>query len=189
MPLSLRTHGANSVVLNAGESRIRKTAQKQPAESGDETAATERRFSLGVLALAFILGAFVMTFSMRLQRRSAESELVHGFPETEVLVGIPHAWILGGKTGGGSGLRHEVNMSDLNQFPHLIEAFEEDARAIAVHADHATYCPAKEAMTIIEFFGEEYATGVGHYWYKLTAEDGSFYTVSIMFSWEPPIID
>jgi hypothetical protein len=71
----------------------------------------------------------------------------------------------------------------------LIEAFEEDARAIAVHADHATYCPAMEAIAIIEFFGEEYATGVGHYWYKLTAEAGSFYTVSIMFSWEPPIID
>jgi len=258
-------------------------------------AATERRFSLGVLALAFILGVFVMSQSMRLQRRSAEPELdsdavipgtgvpqlrlgvitdkteyrlgeeiiaecvvindsphpvktkppstmgatgysradpddrlgqsvsitwaeseieippnstvvltefrfrcdkiggyvidIHGFPETEVLVGIPHAWILGGKTGGGTGFRHNVNMSDLNQFPHLIEAFEEDARAIAVHADHATYCPAMEAIAIIEFFGEEYATGVGHYWYKLTAEAGSFYTVSIMFSWEPPIID
>jgi hypothetical protein len=114
---------------------------------------------------------------------------VHGFPETEVLVGVPHAWILGGKTGGGTGFRHDVNMSDLNRFPHLIEAFEEDARTIAVHADHATYCPAMEAIAIIEFFGEEYAAGVGHYWYKLTAEDGNFYTVSIMFSWEPPIID
>jgi len=114
---------------------------------------------------------------------------VHGFPETEVLVGIPHAWILGSKTGGGSGFRHDVNMSDLNRFPYLIEAFEEDARSGYAHADHATYCPAEEAMAIIEFFGEEYATGVGHYWFKLTAEDGCFYTISIMFGWEPPIID
>jgi hypothetical protein len=257
-------------------------------------AATERRFSLGVLALAFILGAIVMSQSMRLHLRSAEPEHdsdavipwtgvpqlrlgvitekteyrlgeeiiaecvvindsphpvktkppvnmgasgysradpddrlgqsasitwaeseieippnstvvltefrfrcdeiggyvidVHGFPETEVLVGIPHAWILGGKTCGGTGFRHDVNMSDLNRFPHLIEAFEEDARAKGVHADHATYCPAMEAIAIIEFFGEEYATGVKHYSYKLIAKDGSFYTISIMFSWEPPII-
>jgi hypothetical protein len=260
-------------------------------------AATERRFGLGVLALALILGTFVMSHSMRLQRREsatepeldsdatiprkgvtqlrlgviidkteyrlgeeiiaecvvindspypvktrppvnmgatsysradpddklghsvsitwAESEIeippnstvvlhrfrfrcdvkgefvidIHGFPETVVLVGIPHAWILGGKTGGGSGFRHEVNMSDLNQFPHLIEAFEEDARAVAVHADHATYCPAFEAIAIIEFFGEEYLTSLRHYGYKLTAEDGSFYSFSIMFSWEPPIVE
>jgi len=259
-------------------------------------AAKERRFSLGVLTLAFILGVFVMSHSMRLRRRKsatepelesdaaipwkgvtqlrlgvitdkteyklgeeitaecvvindspypvkirppvnmgatsysradpddklgqsvsitwAEREIeippnstvvlhdfhfrcdeiggfvidVHGFPETEVLVGIPHAWILGGKTGGGSGFRHDVNMSDLNRFPHLIEAFEEDARAIAVHADHATYCPAKEAIAIIEFFGEEYLTSLRHYGFKLTTEDGSFYSFSIMFSWEPPIV-
>ena len=257
-------------------------------------AATERRFSLGVLALAFILGALVISQSMRSHRRSAGSELdtdttitgtgvsqlrlgvitekteyrlgeeiiaecvvindsphpvkirppvnmgatgysradpddrigqstsitwaereieippnstvvltefrfrcdeiggyvidVHGFPETEVLVGVPHAWILAGKTGGGTGFRHEVNMTDLNRFPHLTEAFEEDARAKGAHADHATYCPAMEAIAIIEFCGEEYATGVRHYWYKLTAEDGSFYTISIVFSWEPPII-
>lgn len=99
------------------------------------------------------------------------------------------AWLLGGKTGGGSGQRYEVNMTDLQQFPYLIEAFEEDAKSWAVHADHATYCPAEEAYRIIEFFGEKYVASDSDYWYKLTSEDGSFYAFSMTFSWVPPIID
>jgi hypothetical protein len=110
------------------------------------------------------------------------------YRETDGEVLMP-AWLLGGKTGGGSGHRYDVNMTDLLQFPHLIEAFEEDAKSSAVHADHATYCPAEEAYRIIEFFGEEYVASDSDYWYKLTSEDGSFYAFSMTFSWVPPIID
>jgi hypothetical protein len=109
------------------------------------------------------------------------------YRETEGEVLMP-AWLLGGKTGGGSGHRYDVNMSDLQQFPHLIEAFEEDAKSSAVHADHATYCPAEEAYRIIEFFGEEYVASESNYWYKLTSEDGSFYSFGMSFGWAPPII-
>jgi len=101
------------------------------------------------------------------------------------------AWILGGKTGGGSGPRIKVNMSDLSQFLHLIEAFEEDAEASSrgyVHADHATFCPGEEAIRIIKFLGEEYSTQKRDYWFKLITEDGSYYSFSIYFSWEPPIV-
>ena len=86
------------------------------------------------------------------------------------------AWILGGRTGGGSGVHVPVNGSDLSQFPHLLEAFEEDARATAVHADHMTYCPASEAIRMIEFFGEEYTQGIDWYGFKLVLEDGSIYS-------------
>jgi len=116
---------------------------------------------------------------------------IGGFPKIEVTVGIPPAWIMGGRTGGGSGTRIEANMTELEQFPHLIEAFEEDAAARSrrlVHADHATYCPAREAMEIIGFLGEEYSTSEREYGFNLTMGDGSFYSIFIMFSWEPPII-
>ena len=99
------------------------------------------------------------------------------------------AWVLGGKTGGGSGHRIDVNLSDLSQFPHLIEAFEEDEKATAVHADHATYCPAEEAIQIITFLREEYSTQRRNYWFKLTDEDGSYYAFSLSFSWIPPLVD
>jgi len=99
------------------------------------------------------------------------------------------AWILGGRTGGGSGIRIPVNWSDLSQFPHLLEAFEEDERATAVHADHMTYCPASEAMRIIEFFGEEYTQGIEWYGFKLVLEDGSMYSFGMRFSWIPPLVD
>ncbi len=101
------------------------------------------------------------------------------------------AWLLGGKTGGGSGPWYNVNISDLQQFPHLIEAFEENAKASRlgyVHADHTTYCPAKEAMEIIEFLGEKFSINETHYGFSLTMEDGSFYSFSMMFGWAPPII-
>ena len=71
---------------------------------------------------------------------------------------------------------------------YLIEAFEEDAKSRAVHAGHATYCPAEEAYRIIEFFGEEYDASESNYGYKLTSEDGSFYSFSMMFGWAQPII-
>lgn len=115
----------------------------------------------------------------------------HGCPETEVMVGVPHAWILGGRTGGGSGRRIEVNSTDLQQFPHLFEAFEEDAKATArgyVHATRMTYCPALEAIDIIGFLREWYSTTETSYGFKLTMEDGSFYSFGIHFSWEPPVV-
>ncbi len=105
--------------------------------------------------------------------------------EGEVLM---PAWLLGGKIGGGSGPWFDVNMSDLQQFPHLIEAFKEKAKARTVHAGHVTYCPAEEAFRIIEFFGEEYDASESNYWYNLTSEDGSFYSFSMMFGWAQPII-
>ena len=116
--------------------------------------------------------------------------MLSAFRETDGEVLMP-AWILGGKTGGGSGFRYDVNMSDLQQFPHLIEAFDEDAKASArggVHADHTTYCPAEEAYRIIEFFGEEYLTDERNYGYTVTSEDGSFYSFSITFGWAPSIV-
>ena len=82
-------------------------------------------------------------------------------------------------------------MTELQRFPHLIEAFEEDAEARSrryAHAGHATYCPAREAMEIIGFMGEEYSTSDGDYGFALTMEDGSFYSFIITFSWEQPII-
>jgi hypothetical protein len=109
------------------------------------------------------------------------------YRETEGEVLMP-AWLLGGKTDGGSGQRFDVNMSDLQQFPHLIEAFKEDAKSSAVHADHMTYCPAEEAYRIIEFFGEEYVASESNYGYKLTSEDGSFYSFGMSFGWAPPLV-
>ena len=112
------------------------------------------------------------------------------YRETEREVLMP-AWLLGGKIGGGSGHWFDVNMTDLQQFPHLIETFEENAKARSlgyVHATHNTYCPAEEAFRIIEFFGEEYVASESNYGYSLTSEDGSFYSFSIMFGWAPPII-
>lgn len=116
--------------------------------------------------------------------------VLSAYRKTEGEVLMP-AWIMGGKTGGGSGHRFDVNMSDLQQFPHLIEAFEEDVKAGSrglVHALQNTYCPAEEAYRIIEFFGEEYSASDSHYGYSLTSEDGSFYTISITFGWAPPIV-
>lgn len=117
---------------------------------------------------------------------------VHGYPLIEIMVGIPHAWILGGRTGGGSGTRILVNESDLSQFPHLLEAFEANAEAKSigyVHADHMTYCPANEVMRIIEFFGEEYDQGINWYGFKLVLEDGSMYSFGMNFDWIPPLVD
>ena len=99
------------------------------------------------------------------------------------------AWILGGRTGGGSGIRIPVNESDLSQFPHLLEAFEEDEKATAVHADHMTYCPASEAIRMIKFFGEEYSKGIDWYGFKLVLEDGRMYSFGLKFSWIPPLVD
>lgn len=116
---------------------------------------------------------------------------VHGFPETEVLVGIPPAWIMVNRVGGGSGTFREVREFALLQFPHLIESFEEDSEARSrhlVHADHMTYCPRLEAEQIVHFFSDEYLNeDIGHF-YKIKLEDESMYTINIMFSWEPPII-
>jgi hypothetical protein len=99
------------------------------------------------------------------------------------------AWILGGRTGGGSGIHIPVNESDLSQFPHLLEAFAEDEKTMAVHADHMTYCPASEVMRIIEFFGEEYSQGIDWYGFKLVLEDGSMYSFGMYFGWIPPLVD
>jgi len=102
------------------------------------------------------------------------------------------AWILGGKTGGGSGIHIPVNEADLLQFPHLLEAFEANAEAKSigyVHADHMTYCPASEAIRMIEFFGEEYTQGINWYGFKLVLEDGSMYSFGMRFSWIPPLVD
>ena len=102
------------------------------------------------------------------------------------------AWILGGRTGGGSGTHIPVNGSDLSQFPHLLEAFEANAEAKSigyVHADHMTYCPASEAIRMIEFFGEEYTQGINWYSLNLVLEDGSIYSFGMRFSWIPPLVD
>lgn len=99
------------------------------------------------------------------------------------------AWILGGRVGGGSGTRIEVNESDLSQFPHLLEAFEEDEKTTAVHADHMTVCPASEAIRIIEFFGKRYSRSVNSYGFKMVLEDGRMYSFGIRFSWVPPLVD
>ena len=99
------------------------------------------------------------------------------------------AWIMGGRVGGGSGTRIEVNESDLSQFPHLFEAFETNAEAKSmgyVHADHMTYCPASEAVRIIKFFGEEYSKGIDWYGFKLVLEDGRMYSFGLTFGWIPP---
>jgi len=133
----------------------------------------------------------LMDFNFRSEEIGVFVIEISGFPKTEVTVGIPPAWILGGRVGGGSGPWIEANMTELHRFPHLIEAFEEDVEARSrwlVHADHATYCPAREAMEIIGFLGEEYSTSEREYGFNLTMEDGSFYSIFIMFSWEPPII-
>jgi hypothetical protein len=99
------------------------------------------------------------------------------------------AWILGGRVGGGSGTRIEVDESDLSQFPHLLEAFEEDAKATSrgyIHADHRTYCPASEAIRIIKFFGKELTKGINSYGFNVVREDGKMYSFGLTFSWIPP---
>ena len=113
--------------------------------------------------------------------------VLSAFRETKGEVLRP-AWILGGRTGGGSGHWYDVNMSDLQQFPHLIEAFEENAKSSAVHADHMTFCPAEEAYRIIEFFGDEYSASDSNYGYSLISENGSFYSFSLTFGWAPPMV-
>jgi len=102
------------------------------------------------------------------------------------------AWILGGRTGGGSGTCIPVNESDLSQFPHLLEAFEANAEAKSigyVHADHMTYCPAREARRMIAFFGEKYTQGINWYGFKLVLEDGRMYSFGMNFGWIPPLVD
>ena len=99
------------------------------------------------------------------------------------------AWILGGRTGGGSGTHMPVKESDLSQFPHLLEAFEANEQAIAVHADHMTYCPAGEARRMIAFFGENYSQDIDWYGFKLVLEDGSIYSFGMYFGWIPPLVD
>jgi hypothetical protein len=99
------------------------------------------------------------------------------------------AWILGGRTGGGSGIHIPVNETDLMQFPHLLEAFEANAEAKSlgyVHADHMTHCPASEARRIIQFFGERFAQGIDWYGFKLVLEDGRMYSFGLIFGWIPP---
>jgi len=101
------------------------------------------------------------------------------------------AWILGGRVGGGSGTRIEVDESELSQFPHLLEAFEADAEATSigyVHADHMTYCPANEAVRIIKFFGGEHTQGINSYGFKLVLEDGRMYSFGLTFNWIPPLV-
>jgi hypothetical protein len=102
------------------------------------------------------------------------------------------AWILGGRTGGGSGIHIPVNESDLSQFPHLLEAFEANAEAKSigyVHADHMTYCPASEARQIITFFGKKYSQDNEWYGFKLVLEDGSMYSFGMNFGWILPLVD
>jgi hypothetical protein len=108
--------------------------------------------------------------------------------KTGEVVSMP-AWILGGRTGGGSGIHIPVNETDLMQFPHLLEAFEANAEAKSlgyVHADHMTYCPASEARRIIQFFGERFAQGIDWYGFKLVLEDGRMYSFGLIFGWIPP---
>ena len=117
---------------------------------------------------------------------------VHGYPLIEVLVGIPHAWIMANRVGEGwTGRYRDVNRTDIESFPHLVKAMEEDAAATGlglVHADHMTSCPAKEAIETVEFFGEEYQPDLGYYGYKVVLEDGRKYLYFIRFSWETPIV-
>ena len=99
------------------------------------------------------------------------------------------AWVIGGRVGGGSGFRIEVNESDLLQFPHLIKAFKEKEKAQNQRLAHAlsmTYCPAEEAMDIIEFFGRRYSENIDSYSFKIILEDGRLYSFYIVFAWEPP---
>ena len=51
-----------------------------------------------------------------------------------------------------------------------------------MHADHMTRCPAKEAIEIVEFFGEKYQPDLGYYDYKVVLDDGRKYLYSIRFS-------
>ena len=108
------------------------------------------------------------------------------------MVGVPHAWIMANRVGeGGTGPYRDVNRTDIDGFPHLIEAMEEDAaarRRHLVHADHMTSCPAKEAIELVEFFGAEYQPDLGYYDYKVVLEDGRKYLFNIRFSWETPIV-
>ena len=117
---------------------------------------------------------------------------VHGYPLIEVMVGVPHAWIMANRVAeGGTGPYRAVNRKDIDGFPHLVKAMKEDAAAIRrglVHADHMTPCPAKEAIEIVEFFGEEYQPDLGYYDYKVVLDDGRKYLYSIRFSWETPIV-
>ena len=77
---------------------------------------------------------------------------VHGYPLIEVMVGIPHAWIMANRVAeGGTGPYRDVNQTDVNDFTHLVKAMTEDAEATRrglAHADHMTRCPAKEAIEI-----------------------------------------
>ena len=110
--------------------------------------------------------------------------------KTGEVVSMP-AWILGGRTGGGSGIHIPVNETDLMQFPHLLEAFEANAEAKSlgyVHADHMTYCPASEARRIIQVFGERFAQGIDWYGFKLVLEDGRMYSFGLIFGWIPPLV-
>lgn len=117
---------------------------------------------------------------------------VHGYPLIEVMIGVPHAWIMANRVGeGGTGPYRDVNQTDVNDFTHLVKAMKEDAAATRwglVHADHMTQCPAKEAIEIVEFFGEEYQPDLGYYDYKVVLDDGRKYLFSIRFSWETPIV-
>jgi hypothetical protein len=135
----------------------------------------------------------ITSFSFRCDEVGGFVIDIHGLPETRVLVGIPPAWIMVNRVGGGSGTFREVNESALLQFPHLIESFEEDSEARSrhlVHADHMTYCPRLEAEQIIEFFGDESPSDDSEHFYnyKIELEDESLYTIGIVFSWEPPIV-
>jgi hypothetical protein len=133
----------------------------------------------------------LMDFHFRCDEKGEFVIDVHGFPETVVLVGIPPAWLMVNRVGGGSGTFREVRESALLQFPHLIESFEDDSEARSrhlAHADHMTYCPRLEAEQIIHFFGDEYPNEDRGHFYKIKLEDESMYTISIMFSWEPPIV-
>jgi len=190
---------AECVVINDSPSAVNITPPTDMGAKGYPKAEndTDIRASVSItwaereLAVPGYSTVTLMDFSFRCEEVGVFVIEIGGFPKTEVTVGIPPAWILGGRTGGGSETRIEANMTELHQFPHLIEAFDEDAEARSrghVHAGHATYCPAKEALEIIGFLGEEYSTSEREYGFKLTMEDGSFYSFIIWFSWEQPII-
>jgi hypothetical protein len=107
-----------------------------------------------------------------------------------ILLNVP-AWIQGGRSGGGSDFFIEVKESDLSRFPHLLEAFMEDAEARSqhrAHASHMTWCPRNEALQIIQFLGGEYPQVGNSYGDSIQLENGTKYSFGIVFRWEPPLI-